>query len=319
MKDLIIIGAGPIGLACGIEATKNDLDYEIIDKGMLVNSIFNYPVNTTFFSTSEKLEIGGIPFISHNVKPTRNEALEYYRRVCDSWEINLNLYNEVIEIINKESHFELKTQNGIMNSKKVSISTGFYDIPYLLNIPGEELSKVLHYYNESHPYYKMDIVIVGAGNSAVDVALDTFRKGAKSVTMIIREKQIGDNIKYWVRPDIINRIESKEINVFYESEITEIKEKSIIVKTKDEIKEIKNDFVLAMTGYLPNYEILENLGIKILDDEFRTPFYDEQTMETNVKGVYLAGVLCGGLKTNKWFIENSREHSEKIISQIIKD
>jgi thioredoxin reductase (NADPH) len=319
MKDLIIIGAGPIGLACGIEATKNDLDYEIIDKGMLVNSIFNYPVNTTFFSTSEKLEIGGIPFISHNVKPTRNEALEYYRRVCDSWEINLNLYNEVIEIINKESHFELKTQNGIMNSKKVIISTGFYDIPYLLNIPGEELSKVLHYYNESHPYYKMDIVIVGAGNSAVDVALDTFRKGAKSVTMIIREKQIGDNIKYWVRPDIINRIESKEINVFYESEITEIKEKSIIVKTKDEIKEIKNDFVLAMTGYLPNYEILENLGIKILDDEFRTPFYDEQTMETNVKGVYLAGVLCGGLKTNKWFIENSREHSEKIISQIIKD
>ena len=319
MKDLIIIGAGPIGLACGIEAKKNDLDYEIIDKGMLVNSIFNYPVNTTFFSTSEKLEIGGIPFISHNVKPTRNEALEYYRRVCDSWEINLNLYNEVIEIINKESHFELKTQNGIMNSKKVSISTGFYDIPYLLNIPGEELSKVLHYYNESHPYYKMDIVIVGAGNSAVDVALDTFRKGAKSVTMIIREKQIGDNIKYWVRPDIINRIESKEINVFYESEITEIKEKSIIVKTKDEIKEIKNDFVLAMTGYLPNYEILENLGIKILDDEFRTPFYDEQTMETNVKGVYLAGVLCGGLKTNKWFIENSREHSEKIISQIIKD
>ena len=319
MKDLIIIGAGPIGLACWIEATKNDLDYEIIDKGMLVNSIFNYPVNTTFFSTSEKLEIGGIPFISHNVKPTRNEALEYYRRVCDSWEINLNLYNEVIEIINKESHFELKTQNGIMNSKKVIISTGFYDIPYLLNIPGEELSKVLHYYNESHPYYKMDIVIVGAGNSAVDVALDTFRKGAKSVTMIIREKQIGDNIKYWVRPDIINRIESKEINVFYESEITEIKEKSIIVKTKDEIKEIKNDFVLAMTGYLPNYEILENLGIKILDDEFRTPFYDEQTMETNVKGVYLAGVLCGGLKTNKWFIENSREHSEKIISQIIKD
>ena len=319
MKDLIIIGAGPIGLACGIEAKKNDLDYEIIDKGMLVNSIFNYPVNTTFFSTSEKLEIGGIPFISHNVKPTRNEALEYYRRVCDSWEINLNLYNEVIEIINKESHFELKTQNGIMNSRKVIISTGFYDIPYLLNIPGEELSKVLHYYNESHPYYKMDIVIVGAGNSAVDVALDTFRKGAKSVTMIIREKQIGDNIKYWVRPDIINRIESKEINVFYESEITEIKEKSIIVKTKDEIKEIKNDFVLAMTGYLPNYEILENLGIKILDDEFRTPFYDEQTMETNVKGVYLAGVLCGGLKTNKWFIENSREHSEKIISQIIKD
>ena len=319
MKDLIIIGAGPIGLACGIEAKKNDLDYEIIDKGMLVNSIFNYPVNTTFFSTSDKLEIGDIPFISHNVKPTRDEALEYYRRVCDSWKLNLNLYNEVIEIINRQSYFELKTQNEIIESKKIIICTGFYDIPYLLNIPGEDLSKVLHYYNEPHPYYRMDIAIVGAGNSAVDVALDTYRKGASSVTMIIRENKIGDNIKYWVRPDIINRIESNEIDVFYESEILEIKDKSIIVKTKKDTKEIKNDFVLAMTGYQPNYEILENLGIEILDDEFKTPVYDEHTMETNVKGVYLAGVICGGLKTNKWFIENSREHSEKIISQIIKE
>ena len=192
MKDLIIIGAGPIGLACGIEAKKNDLDYEIIDKGMLVNSIFNYPVNTTFFSTSDKLEIGDIPFISHNVKPTRDEALEYYRRVCDSWKLNLNLYNEVIEIINRQSYFELKTQNEIIESKKIIICTGFYDIPYLLNIPGEDLSKVLHYYNEPHPYYRMDIAIVGAGNSAVDVALDTYRKGASSVTMIIRENKIGD-------------------------------------------------------------------------------------------------------------------------------
>ncbi len=318
MKDLIIIGAGPIGLACGIEAKKNNLDYEIIDKGMLVNSIFNYPVNTTFFSTADKLEIGEIPFISHNVKPTRTEALEYYRRVCDSWKLNLSLYNEVSEILNKESHFELKTQNGIMNSKKIIICTGFYDIPYLLNIPGEELNKVLHYYNESHPYYKMDIAIVGAGNSAVDVALDTYRKGAKSVTMIIREPQIGENIKYWVRPDIINRIENNEINVFYESEILKIKEKTIIIKTKKETKEIKNDFVLAMTGYQPNYDILENLGVEILSDEFKTPVYNEDTMETNVKGVFVAGVICGGLKTNKWFIENSREHSQKILSQIIK-
>ena len=318
MKDLIIIGAGPIGLACGIEAKKNNLDYEIIDKGMLVNSIFNYPVNTTFFSTADKLEIGEIPFISHNVKPTRTEALEYYRRVCDSWKLNLSLYNEVSEILNKESHFELKTENGIMNSKKIIICTGFYDIPYLLNIPGEELNKVLHYYNESHPYYKMDIAIVGAGNSAVDVALDTYRKGAKSVTMIIREPQIGENIKYWVRPDIINRIENNEINVFYESEILKIKEKTIIIKTKKETKEIKNDFVLAMTGYQPNYDILENLGVEILSDEFKTPVYNEDTMETNVKGVFVAGVICGGLKTNKWFIENSREHSQKILSQIIK-
>jgi len=318
MKDLIIIGAGPIGLACGIEAEKSNLDYLIVDKGMLVNSIFNYPVNTTFFSTSDKLEIGDIPFISHNVKPTRTEALEYYRRVCESWKLNISLYNEVTEISQKQEHFDLITSEGVLSSKKIIICTGFYDIPYMLNVPGEDKDKVLHYYNESHPYYKMNIAIVGAGNSAVDVALDTYRKGAKSVTMIIRENEIGKNIKYWVRPDIINRIENKEIKVFYESEILEIKEKSIVINNKKDSTEIENDFVLAMTGYQPNYEILEKLGVEILNDEFRTPFYNEDTMETNIEGVFLAGVICGGLKTNKWFIENSREHSEKIISQITK-
>ncbi len=318
MKDLIIIGAGPIGLACGIEAKKNNLDYLIVDKGMLVNSIYNYPVNTTFFSTSDKLEIGEIPFISHNVKPTRTEALEYYRRVCDSWDLNLDLYNEVLEIEKKESFFILNTRNGIKKSKNIVICTGFYDIPYMLNIPGEELDKVLHYYNESHPYYKMDIAIVGAGNSAVDVALDTYRKGANSVTMIIREKEIGGNIKYWVKPDIVNRIESGEIKAFYESEILEIKENTILIQTPNGVEKINNDFVLAMTGYLPNYEILKKLGVKINDDEFKTPSYNEETMETNIKGVFLAGVICGGLKTNKWFIENSRDHSQKILSTIIK-
>ena len=318
MKDLIIIGAGPIGLACGIEAKKNNLDYLIVDKGMLVNSIYNYPVNTTFFSTSDKLEIGEIPFISHNVKPTRTEALEYYRRVCDSWNLNLDLYNEVLEIEKKESLFILNTRNGIKKSKNIVICTGFYDIPYLLNIPGEELDKVLHYYNESHPYYKMDIAIVGAGNSAVDVALDTYRKGANSVTMIIREKEIGGNIKYWVKPDIVNRIESGEIKAFYESEILEIKENTILIKTPTGVEKINNDFVLAMTGYLPNYELLKKLGVKINDDEFKTPLYNEETMETNINGVFLAGVICGGLKTNKWFIENSRDHSQKILSTIIK-
>ena len=318
MKDLIIIGAGPIGLACGIEAKKNNLDYKIIDKGMLVNSIYNYPVNTTFFSTSDKLEIGDIPFISHNVKPTRTEALEYYRRVCDSWSLDLDLYNEVLDIKNKTSHFELNTQNGIIKSKRIIICTGFYDIPYLLNIPGEDLNKVLHYYNESHPYYKMNISIVGAGNSAADAALDTYRKGANSVTMIIREKEIGTNIKYWVRPDIVNRIEGGEIKAYFESEIKEIKEKSIIIKSPNGIKEIDNDFVLAMTGYQPNYDILQKLGVDINSDEFKTPEYNEETMETNVSGVYLAGVICGGLKTNKWFIENSRDHSDKIIKHIVK-
>lgn len=319
MKDLIIIGAGPIGLSCGIEAKKNNLEYLIIDKGMLVNSIFNYPTNTTFFSTSDKLEIGNIPFISHNVKPTRTEALEYYRRVSDSWELNLSLYNEVLKIKNENENFSITTQNGKFESRNIVICTGFYDIPYLLNIPGENLDKVLHYYNESHPYYQMDIAIVGAGNSAVDVALDTYRKGAKSVTMVIRENEVGENIKYWVKPDIMNRINNKEIQAYFNSEITEIKERNITVKTPEKSLELKNDFVLAMTGYQPNYNLLENLNVEILDDEFKTPSYNEKTMKTNIEGVFLAGVICGGLKTNKWFIENSREHSKKILSTIIKD
>ncbi|MCH2479661.1 MAG: YpdA family putative bacillithiol disulfide reductase [Flavobacteriales bacterium] len=319
MKDLIIIGAGPIGLSCGIEAKKNNLEYLIIDKGMLVNSIFNYPTNTTFFSTSDKLEIGDIPFISHNVKPTRTEALEYYRRVSNSWELNLSLYNEVLKMKNENDYFSITTQNGKFESRNIVICTGFYDIPYLLNIPGENLDKVLHYYNESHPYYQMDIAIVGAGNSAVDVALDTYRKGAKSVTMVIRENEVGENIKYWVKPDIMNRINNKEIQAYFNSEITEIKEKSITVKTPEKNLELKNDFVLAMTGYQPNYNLLENLNVEILDDEFKTPSCNEKTMKTNIEGVFLAGVICGGLKTNKWFIENSRDHAEKILSTIIKD
>ena len=319
MKDLIIIGAGPIGLSCGIEAKKNNLEYLIIDKGMLVNSIFNYPTNTTFFSTSDKLEIGDIPFISHNVKPTRTEALEYYRRVSNSWELNLSLYNEVLKIKNENDYFSITTQNGKFESTNIVICTGFYDIPYLLNIPGENLDKVLHYYNESHPYYQMDIAIVGAGNSAVDVALDTYRKGAKSVTMVIRENEVGENIKYWVKPDIMNRINNKEIQAYFNSEITEIKEKSITVKTPEKNLELKNDFVLAMTGYQPNYNLLENLNVEILDDEFKTPSCNEKTMKTNIEGVFLAGVICGGPKTNKWFIENSRDHAEKIISEILND
>ena len=319
MKDLIIIGAGPIGLSCGIEAKKNNLEYLIIDKGMLVNSIFNYPTNTTFFSTSDKLEIGDIPFISHNVKPTRTEALEYYRRVSNSWELNLSLYNEVLKIKNENDYFSITTQNGKFESRNIVICTGFYDIPYLLNIPGENLDKVLHYYNESHPYYQMDVAIVGAGNSAVDVALDIYRKGAKSVTMVIRENEVGENIKYWVKPDIMNRINNKEIQAYFNSEITEIKEREITVKTPEKSLELKNDFVLAMTGYQPNYNLLENLNVEILDDEFKTPSYNEKTMKTNIEGVFLAGVICGGLKTNEWFIENSREHSKKILSTIIKD
>ena len=318
IHDLIIIGAGPIGLACGIEAQNKNLDYLIFDKGCLVNSLYHYPLNMTFFSTSDKLEIGGIPFISHNSKPTRSEALEYYRRVTSHWNLKVRLYEKISSVKINDELFELETSMGNFRSNNIIVATGFYDYPYLLDVPGEQLPKVLHYYNEAHPFFRMNMVVVGAANSAVDAALELYRKGAKSVTMIIREKEIGKNIKYWVRPDIINRIENNEINVFYESIITEIKDKSIIINNKEGSIEVDNDFVLAMTGYQPNYEILENLGVEILKDEFKTPFFNEETMETNVEGVFLAGVICGGLKTNKWFIENSRDHSEKIISQITK-
>ncbi len=318
MNDLLIIGAGPVGIACGIEAKKKNLKYTIIDKGCLVNSLYNYPLNMTFFSTSDRLEIGGIPFISNNSKPTRLEALEYYRRVCSHWKLNINLYEEVLSV-SKEKKFKIITEKKTYNTENIVIATGFYDIPFLLNIPGENLKKVYHYYSEPHPFYGMNIAIVGAANSAVDAALETYRKGAKSVTMIIRENEIGDNVKYWVRPDIINRIKEGSIPAFFNSEIIEIKKESIIIKTKKGIKEIKNDFVLAMTGYEPNFKLLEEIGVNFKKDKYRTPKYNSKTMESNVKGAYLAGVVCGGYKTNKWFIENSREHAPIIMNSIKKN
>ena len=318
MLDLIIIGAGPIGLACGIEAEKQGLDYLIVDKGTLVNSIYHYPLNMTFFSTSDKLEIGNVPFISHNTKPTRAEALEYYRRVTTHWNLNLKLYVEITGIIKQSNSFDIQTKKGNYHTKNIVIATGFYDRPFLLNIQGEELSKVKHYYSEPHPYYGMDLVVVGAANSAVDVALETYRKGAKSVTMIIREKEIGDNVKYWARPDIINRIEEGSIQAYFEAEIKAITEKEVHFQDKKGMHRIANDFVLAMTGYEPNFKLLEDLGVQFHQDQYRTPIYDELSMETNIQGVYLAGVVCGGYKTNKWFIENSRVHAPLIIKSIKK-
>ena len=318
MKDIIIIGAGPIGLACGISAEDKNLDYLIIEKGTLVNSLFNYPLNMTFFSTSDRLEIGEIPFISQQPKPTRAEALEYYRRVTSSEKLKVNLYEEIINIIKTVEGFNIKTSKGKYSAKAVIVATGFYDFPYLLNIPGEKLPKVKHYYSEPHPYFGMNLAIIGSANSAVDAALETYRKGAKKVTMIIREKQIGENVKYWARPDIINRIKEGSIKAYFSSEVLKISNKSIVVKSKNKEIKIKNDFVLAMTGYQPNFALLESLGVKFKKDKYKTPVYSEKTMESNIKGVYLAGVVCGGLKTNKWFIENSREHAPKIIESICK-
>lgn len=316
MIDVIIVGAGPIGLACGIEAKKKGLNALIIEKGLLVNSIYNYPQNMTFFSTSDRLEIGDIPFISHNPKPTRAEALEYYRRVTSTWALNIKLYEGVERFEKTSKGFVVKTSKATYEAKNIVLSTGFYDLPYLLNVPGEDLPKVSHYYKEPHPYFGMDLIVVGAANSAVDVALETYRKGAKSVTLVIREKEVGQNVKYWARPDIVNRIEEGSIRAYFESEIAEIKPKSVRIQTPKGSKELENDFVLAMTGYQPNFSLLESLGVEFHQDEFNTPVYDQNTMESSQKGVYLAGVVCGGLKTNKWFIENSRVHAAQIMQAI---
>ena len=316
--DICIIGAGPVGLNCGIEATKSNLSYLIIDRGCLINSLYNYPNNMTFFSTSDKLEIGKIPFISHNSKPTKAEAMEYYRRVASSWKLNINLYEEVIDI-EKHKLFQIKSNKNNYKAKHVIIATGFYDLPYKLNVPGEELKKVKHYYDEPHPYFGMKVAVVGAANSAVDVALETYRKGAKEVTMIVREPSLSETVKYWVKPDVENRINEGSIKSYFNSNIKKIDEKSLTLSTPEGEVVIENDFVLAMTGYQPDFSFLKRIGIKIGDDEYTTPFHNPDTMETNVEGVYLAGVICGGLKTNKWFIENSRDHSKIIIKEIKKN
>ena len=315
--DVIIIGAGPIGLCCAIEAKKNGLSYLVIDKGCLVNSLYNYPKNMTFFSTSDKLEIGDVPFISHNAKPTKSEALEYYRRVVSSLELRVNLYEEVKDIKINDL-FYVYTSKGVFKSKKVILSTGFYDQPYKLNVPGENLSKVKHYYDEPHPYFGMKVAVVGAANSAVDVALETFRKGAEEVTMVVREPSLSESVKYWVKPDVENRIKEGSIKSYFNSNITKITKDTISINTPEGKKTLDNDFVLAMTGYQPDFSFLKRVGIEIGNDEYNTPNHDPVTMETNIKGIYLAGVICGGLKTNKWFIENSRDHATQIILDILK-
>jgi len=315
--DCLIIGAGPIGLACAIAAKKAGLSNLIVDRGTLVNSIYHYPANMTFFSTSDRLEIGEVPFISNSPKPTRSEALEYYRRVTLAWDLKVNLYEEIVSVVKEDQLFDIKTTKTTHQAASIIVATGFYDLPFLLNITGESLSKVKHYYHEAHPYFGMNVAVIGSANSAVDAALDTYRKGAKKVTMIVREAEIGSNVKYWARPDIINRIEEGAIKAYFESTITEIRQDEIDVKTpKGEIT-LVNDFVLAMTGYQPDFNFLTSIGVKIGTDVNRMPVYNSETMETNVSGIFLAGVICGGLKTNKWFIENSREHAELIIKKLI--
>ncbi|MEO8210147.1 MAG: YpdA family putative bacillithiol disulfide reductase [bacterium] len=311
--DVLMIGAGPIGLACGIEAKKKNLSYVIIDKGSIVNSIFNYPTNMTFFSTSERIEIGNVPFVSHGVKPTRREALEYYRRVKGAFDLKVNTYEKVLSVDNNSDCYKVITDKNNYFTKNIIIATGYYDNANLMDLPGEKLKKVKHYFDEPHPYAYHKTAVIGAGNSAVDVALELFRIGA-DVTMIIREDKIKPSIKYWVKPDIENRIKEGSIKAYFNSVVKEIKEKEIIIKTPDGAEEIENEFVFAMTGYHPDYNFLKNLGVGV--DENNNPLFNKQTFETNRKGIYLAGVVCGGKNTDKYFIENSIEHSNIIINQI---
>jgi thioredoxin reductase (NADPH) len=313
--DVIIIGSGPIGLACALEAKQKNLQCLVIEKGCLVNSIYNYPANMTFFSTSERLEIGGIPFVSNNAKPTRTEALEYYRRVATSAQLDIHLFEEVKEVIKNENEFEVVTKLDKYISRNIIVATGFYDIPYLLNVPGEDLPKVTPYYKEPHFYAFQNVLVVGANNSAVDAALETYRKGA-NVTMVIRDEEVGRRVKYWARPDIVNRIEEGSIKAFFKSTVTAIRPKEVDIQTLEGIVTIANDWVIAMTGYQPNLSFLQKLGIQLSDDEVRKPAYDDNSHETNVKGIFLAGVICGGMNTHRLFIENSREHAVKIILAI---
>ncbi len=312
---VIIIGAGPIGLATGIELKRKNIPFRIIERGALVNSLFHYPTNMTFFSTSDRLEIGDVPFISHGPKPTRSEALEYYRRVSESYELPINLYETVTKVEGEDGNYTVITDKGEYPAQKVVVATGFYGSANMMDVPGEDLPKVKHYYDEPHPYAWQKVLVVGGGNSAVDAALECYRANAK-VTMAVKYDTIKPSVKYWVKPDIENRIKNEEIKGYFNTTVKEIRENEVVLNTPDGEVTIENDFVLAMTGYHPNYELMEKLGIELTDDEKCMPVYDEDSLETRRKGMYVAGVVCGGMDTSRLFIENSRVHANQIASHI---
>lgn len=313
--DIIIIGAGPTGLSCGIAAKKYGLSHLIVEKGALVNSIFHFPTNMTFFSTSKKLEIGGVPFISHSDKPTRKEALEYYRRLQEAHSLNIQFYETVTGLKREGDAYKVHTNKGTYPAKNVVVATGYYGKPNLMNVPGEELPKVKHYYDEPHPYVGQRVVVVGGANSACDVALETWQKGA-DVTMVVRESALYEKVKYWIRPNILNRIKEGSIQAYFKSNVKEIKDASILIQTPEGEKTIGNDYVLAMTGYTPDFDFFKKLGIKISQDKDRRPIYNPETLECNLPNVYLAGVILSGMRTSEIFIENSRHHGELIMSAI---
>lgn len=316
--DVAIIGAGPIGLACAIEIKKLGLTYAVFEKGCLVNSLYHYPQTMTFFSTSERLEIGGLPFMSLLPKPGRAEALEYYRRVAVHFNLNLRLFEsvgDVEKVEGAEQGFKFTTPKGRFFARKIIVATGFYDRPVPLEVPGEDLPRVSHYYKDPHFYAFQKVLVIGGNNSAVDAALECWRKGAE-VTMVMMEGDVGERVKYWVRPDIVNRIKEGSIKAYTSSKVDAIRPLEVDIQTPDGLVTLPNDWVLAMTGYKPDFSFLKNLGVNLSNDGKFYPKYNPETMESNVAGLYLAGVVVGGMDTHVWFIENSRVHAEIIGNHI---
>ena len=315
MKDLVIIGAGPVGLACGIQAARHNLSAMIIEKGALVNSLVGYPTHMEFFSTAELLEIGDHPFPTLSTKPTRPEALKYYCRVAEVESLDLQLYERVQRVDGTDNNFSVVTSKGAYPCRKVVVVTGFFDIPNFLNVPGEELPKVTHYYREPYPYAGQRVAVIGAKNSAAKAALECYHYGAE-VNLIHRGNSLSDKIKYWIKPDIENRIKEGSITAHFDTQVTSIEPDRLILNGPKGTFSLDNDFVIAMTGYRPDYSFLETLKITIQDDEFRTPFHHAETFETNRPGLYIAGTVCGGLRTSRWFIENGRFHAAQIMRHI---
>jgi len=315
MYDVLVVGAGPVGLACGIEAKREGLQALIVDKGSLVNSIVGYPARMEFFSTPDLIEIGGYPFPIQGYKPTREEAVEYYRGVAGQEKLDIRLYERVLTVAGGAGDFTVSTDRSEYRARHVILAIGFFDKPNYLEIPGEDLPKVTHYYREPYPYVRQKVAVIGARNSAAKAALDCYRHGA-DVTLIVRSAKLSDKIKYWIKPDLENRIKEGSIRAHFNTTVEEIRPSSLLLNTWKGSIEFDNDWVVAMTGYRPDYSFLEALNLEIRDDAYRTPVYDETTFETSRPGIYLAGTVCGGLKTGRWFIENGRFHARQIAKHL---
>lgn len=317
--DVLVIGAGPTGLACGIEAKRAGYRVANIDKGCLVNSLFHYPANMMFFTTPELLEIGDLPFPSANQKPTRHEALEYYRKVAEHYELDVRQYERVEEISGNDGNFRVQTKNlhgklSDYTAKKLILATGYYDLPNLMNIPGEDLPKVFHYYREPHPFFDLDVIVIGAKNSAAIAALELWRHGAR-VTLVHRGPGIHNHVKYWIKPDIENRIKAGEVKAFFNTMVCQITPEEVVLRTPEGEKRLYNDYVFALTGYHPDFSFLTAIGIELAGKDNR-PVSDPETLESNVKGAYVAGVIVAGMRTNEVFIENGRFHGKQIADHL---